>query len=87
LSRPSTRELSDLFRSVSYGGLTDRTAKIYRTSYSKTPLENLINTGLFDFGQAAMGAGWLQSLKEESTIQIDDGKGGKKTVPKPETLE
>jgi hypothetical protein len=34
-----------------------------------------------------MGAGWLQSLKEESTIQIDDGKGGKKTVPKPETLE
>ena len=71
------------------GGEADlgSTAKIYRTTYSKTPLSNLINTGLFDFGQAAMGAGWLQSLREESTIQIDDGKGGKKTVPKPETLE
>jgi G3E family GTPase len=67
--------------------LTDRNAKIYRTTYSKTPLENLINTGLFDFGQASMGAGWLQSLREESTIQISDGKGGMKTVPKPETLE
>lgn len=50
-------------------------------------MTNLINTGLFDFGQAAMSAGWLQSLREESTIQIDDGNGGKKTVPKPETLE
>lgn len=67
--------------------LTCSTAKIYRTSYSKIDLKLILDTHLFDFGQAAQGAGWLQSLRENSMIEMDDGKGGKKMVPKPETLE
>lgn len=67
--------------------LTHSTAKIHRTAYSRIDLSHILNTRLFDFGQAAQGAGWLQSLRENNMIEVEDGKGGKKMVPKPETLE
>lgn len=67
--------------------LTNSTAKIHRTSFSRVDLSQILNTNLFDFGQAAQGAGWLQSLRENNMVEMDDGKGGKKMVPKPETLE
>ncbi|AFR95285.2 cobalamin synthesis protein [Cryptococcus neoformans C23] len=63
------------------------TAKIILTSYSKVDLKDILNTRLFDFGKAAMGAGWLQSLRENTLTEFTDARGNKKMVPKPETLE
>ncbi|WVR07615.1 hypothetical protein IAU60_004657 [Kwoniella sp. DSM 27419] len=63
------------------------TAKVIRALYSKVDLKEILNTHMFDFGQAALGAGWLQSLRENTLMEITDAKGVKKMVPKPETLE
>ncbi|WWC91819.1 uncharacterized protein L201_006766 [Kwoniella dendrophila CBS 6074] len=63
------------------------TAKILKTLYSKVDLKEILNTNLFDFATAATGAGWLQSLRENTLMEITDAKGVKKMVPKPETLE
>ncbi|WWC72089.1 uncharacterized protein I206_106049 [Kwoniella pini CBS 10737] len=63
------------------------TAKIIRTTYSRVDLKEILNTNLFDFVTAATGAGWLQSLRENTLMEITDAKGNKKMVPKPETLE
>ncbi|WWC64496.1 uncharacterized protein I303_107106 [Kwoniella dejecticola CBS 10117] len=63
------------------------TAKILQTTYSKVDLKEILNTNLFDFATAATGAGWLQSLRENTLMEITDAKGNKKMVPKPETLE
>ncbi|WVQ75149.1 hypothetical protein IAR50_004758 [Cryptococcus sp. DSM 104548] len=62
-------------------------AKIIPTAYSKVDLHEILNTRLFDFGKAAMGAGWLQSLRENTLMEITDQHGVTKMVPKPETLE
>ncbi|WVO13634.1 hypothetical protein L204_101255 [Cryptococcus depauperatus] len=63
------------------------TAKVIQTTYSKVPLTEILNTRLFDFSTAAMGAGWLQSLRENTLMEITDAEGRKRMVPKPETLE
>lgn len=60
-------------------------AKIFRTTYSKVPISEIINTHLFDFDKAAIGAGWLQSLREAS--DYTDANGITKRIPKPETEE
>lgn len=60
-------------------------AKVFRTSYSKVPVVEIINTKLFDFNKAAVGAGWLQSLRDAS--DYTDAKGVIKKIPKPETEE
>ncbi|WVR00112.1 hypothetical protein IAU59_007254 [Kwoniella sp. CBS 9459] len=63
------------------------TAKVIKTTYSKVNLKEILNTHMFDFAKAATGAGWLQSLRENTLMEITDAKGVKKMVPKPETLE
>ncbi|WRT70147.1 uncharacterized protein IL334_007141 [Kwoniella shivajii] len=63
------------------------TAKVIATTYSKVDLKEILNTHLFDFAKAATGAGWLQSLRENTLIEITDSKGVARMVPKPETLE
>jgi G3E family GTPase len=65
--------------------LTTSDAKIFRTSYSKVPLAELLNTRTFDFAKAATGAGWLQSLRDAG--DWTDANGVTKKIPKPETEE
>lgn len=67
--------------------VTDRCsdARIFRTSYSKVDLKELLNTNLFGFSKAASSAGWLQSMRENSDNM--DADGNVRKGPKPETEE
>lgn len=59
-------------------------AKVIETRYSRVDVKEVINTGLYDYGKAKMGSGWLKSLHELSLRNV----GGKmKMAPKPETEE
>ncbi len=40
-------------------------ARVIETEYSKVPLKEILNTGLFDFEKASQGAGWIKELNEE----------------------
>ncbi|MGE6378543.1 GTP-binding protein [Peribacillus muralis] len=40
-------------------------ARIIETAYSRIPLKEILNTGLFDFEKASQGAGWIKELNEE----------------------
>lgn len=62
-------------------------AKILKTDYCNVPMEEIINTNLFDFEKASTSAGWLQSINE---MTVRTGFGDKKKsvlTPKPETEE
>lgn len=39
------------------------TGKIIRTTHSKIPLTEIINTGLFNFQDAMLNPGWLQEIR------------------------
>lgn len=60
-------------------------AKQIRTSHSKVPASEVVGTGLFDYDDAKVLPGWLQSLHELTTIQLQSGET--RLAPKPETLE
>lgn len=59
-------------------------AKVVMTTQAKVGLNQILNTNLFDFEQASLGAGWLRSLFELTTREVN---GKIKQVPKPETEE
>ncbi|EIC86204.1 zinc metallochaperone GTPase ZigA [Serratia sp. M24T3] len=47
-------------------------AKIEVASFGKVPLEKVLNTGLFDFEQAAQAPGWLKELRGEHTPESEE---------------
>ncbi|GAC73731.1 diadenosine polyphosphate hydrolase and related proteins [Moesziomyces antarcticus T-34] len=47
-------------------------AKIIATTKSRVDLEQILNTGLFSYEKAALGAGWLKSLNEEIKPETDE---------------
>ncbi|MCE4957175.1 GTP-binding protein [Macrococcoides caseolyticum] len=47
-------------------------AKIYRTENSNIPLDNILNTRLFDFDKASQAAGWIKELNEEHTPETEE---------------
>ena len=47
-------------------------AKKLRSEWGKVPLEKIMNTGLFDFDQAAQSAGWLKELRGEHTPETEE---------------
>ncbi|EFA85760.1 COBW domain-containing protein [Heterostelium album PN500] len=42
-------------------------AKVMRSEYSKVPLKEILNTGLFDFKRASEHPGWLQEMRGTHT--------------------
>lgn len=60
------------------------TAKIIESKYSKVDVGEMLNTGVFNFGEAVASVGWLKSLHEMMVIDVH---GKKRVAPKPETLE
>lgn len=47
-------------------------AKIIVSEFGKVPLENVLNTGLFDFDHAAQAPGWLKELRGEHTPETEE---------------
>ncbi|MDO9233733.1 MAG: zinc metallochaperone GTPase ZigA [Methylotenera sp.] len=47
-------------------------AQIIHSSFGKVPLNRIMNTGLFDFDQAADAPGWLQELRGEHVPETEE---------------
>lgn len=47
-------------------------ARIEPTHFGILPLERVLNTGLFDFDQAAQAPGWLQTLRGEEVAETEE---------------
>jgi G3E family GTPase len=47
-------------------------ARIIRTVQSRVPLEEVLDTGLFDFEEAAEAPGWLQEMRGEHTPETEE---------------
>lgn len=47
-------------------------ARIIESEYSKIPLHQVLNTGLFDFERSSQGAGWLKELNEEHIPETEE---------------
>jgi len=50
----------------------NHSAKILTSIKSKVDVSEIINTNLFTFEKAALGAGWLKSLQEEVTPETEE---------------
>lgn len=59
-------------------------AEVLEAKYSKINVKEIINTTMFTFEKAAMGAGWLKSLLKLTIREIN---GTSKMVLKPKTEE
>ncbi len=47
-------------------------ARLIESEYSKVPLNQVLNTGLFDFEISSQGAGWLKELNEEHVPETEE---------------
>jgi G3E family GTPase len=47
-------------------------ARIIHSQFGQVPLDSLMNTGLFDFDQAAEAPGWLQELRGEHVPESEE---------------
>ncbi|MCG8698179.1 MAG: GTP-binding protein, partial [Bacteroidales bacterium] len=47
-------------------------AKILDSTFAKVNLEEIVNTGLFDFEEASSAAGWIQELEGEHTPETEE---------------
>ncbi|MBM7660436.1 G3E family GTPase [Bacillus mesophilus] len=47
-------------------------AEIILSSHSQVPLTKILNTNLFDFEEASMGAGWIKELNEEHLPETEE---------------
>ncbi|KAG9193423.1 hypothetical protein G6011_03458 [Alternaria panax] len=61
-----------------------KATKLIEAKYSKVDVCQMLNTGIFNFGEAVASVGWLQSLHEMTVMDV---QGKKRVAPKPETLE
>ncbi|WHY01540.1 GTP-binding protein [Neobacillus sp. DY30] len=47
-------------------------AKIIESAHSRVPLNEILDTHLFDFEEASQGAGWIKELTEEHTPETEE---------------
>lgn len=47
-------------------------ARIITSQFGQVPLDEVLNTGLFDFDQAAQAPGWLKELRGEHTPETEE---------------
>ncbi|PLB48552.1 CobW domain protein [Aspergillus steynii IBT 23096] len=59
-------------------------AKVLETNYSRVDVNEILDTGRFNFLKAASGAGWLRSLHEMTRRETANGE---RMAPVPETVE
>ncbi|MFT6641932.1 MAG: G3E family GTPase [Flavobacteriaceae bacterium] len=53
-------------------GQLNRDAEIVYSTFSKVPLNKVLNTGLFDFERAARSPGWMAELRGEHTPETEE---------------
>ncbi|KZM26754.1 uncharacterized protein EKO05_0010117 [Ascochyta rabiei] len=73
-----------LGRVKAYVRTLNPTAKIIESKFSRVDVREMLNTGVFNFGEAVASPGWLRSLHEMTVMDV---QGRKRVAPKPETLE
>ena len=59
LEKEDVRELHHLLKKL------NPSAKIIETSFSNVPLQEILNTNLFNYEEASQSAGWIQELNSE----------------------
>jgi len=47
-------------------------AKILKSEYGKVPLQEVLNTGLFDYERTSQSAGWIAELEREHTPETEE---------------
>ncbi|WP_268036792.1 GTP-binding protein [Algoriphagus sp. PAP.12] len=47
-------------------------ANIIRTSFGKVPIQQIMNTGMFDYDKAEQSAGWLKELNKEHVPETEE---------------
>lgn len=60
------------------------TAELMEAINAKIDIQKIVNTGKFDYEQAQLMPGWLESLQEMIEVDVS---GKIRKAPKPETLE
>lgn len=82
VKRENVKKIEEIIHSL------NRDAKVIKTNYCKIDLEEILNTGMFNFETASESAGWLHSLTE---MAIREGEFGdnksSRVAPTPETVE
>ncbi|MGX5857150.1 GTP-binding protein [Dyadobacter jiangsuensis] len=58
IALPKLKELHAIIKALNPG------ARIVESSFSKVDISQIVNTGLFDYGQAEQNAGWIRELEK-----------------------
>lgn len=66
IDEPQREKLIAIIRSL------NPVAQIINAQYGAVPLEQVLNTGLFDFDKAAQAPGWLKELRGEHVSETDE---------------
>ena len=66
VSEPELRNLYDIINKL------NPEARIIPTNYSKVNLNDVINTGVFDFEKAETSAGWIKELENEHVPETEE---------------
>lgn len=66
IDKESALELKAVLQKLNPG------AKIIESTHSQIALENILDTGLFDFEEASQGAGWIKELNEEHIPETEE---------------
>ncbi|WP_374723229.1 GTP-binding protein [Peribacillus tepidiphilus] len=72
LNKADLMEEHDLLELQSFLRKVNGDADIIPTSFSKVPLELIMDTGKFDFEAASQSAGWIKELNEEHTPETEE---------------
>ncbi|MBH90473.1 MAG: hypothetical protein CMF71_09650 [Magnetovibrio sp.] len=65
-------EKADLGQLIAQIRSLNSNARIHSTKYSQIPLEQILNTNLFDMTKAQESAGWLKTLRGEEKAETDE---------------
>ncbi|MFC7371932.1 GTP-binding protein [Fictibacillus iocasae] len=66
LEEEDVQELEDVLKKL------NANARVIKTSFSRVPLKDVLNTGRFDFEQASQGAGWIKELNTEHVPETEE---------------
>ncbi|RST57949.1 GTP-binding protein [Siminovitchia terrae] len=66
LDKADTEQMTHILQSL------NPEAKIIQTSYGSVPLNELLNTKMFDFEKVSQSAGWIKELNEEHVPETEE---------------